>query len=235
MSTAASGLRELHQMHIRLRQVQDDLQRGPKQVEARKQFTQRKLAELEAQKEHLTTLRKAADEKSLQLKTNESKIADLKLKLNTANSNKEFDIFKGQIDADTMANSVLEDEILELLEKIDQAQVACGQLKQTNESAKSEENRVSDEVAAAEPSLKQQLALLEAAISEAVRMLPADVAVVYRRLIHAHGSGALAPVENNACGACHVGLSPQSRVELNSGKIIFCKPCGRLLYLPEGD
>ena len=220
MSTTASGLRELHQLHIKLRQVQDQLERGPKQINARQQFTQRKQEEFGAKKEYLTTQRMTSDEKSLQLKTNESKIAELNLKLNTASSNREYDIIKGQIDADTMANSVLEDEILDSLEKVDQSQAEVAKLEEECAKANSEEERVSNEITAAEPGLKSELATLESAIADAARTLLA---------------GALAPVQNGACGACYVDLSPQSRVELNSGKVIFCRPCGRLLYLPEGE
>ena len=64
----------------------------------------------------------AADQKQLQLKAGEEKIKDLKRKLNAAASNREYQILKEQIAADEMANSVLEDEILEALEKIDQFQ-----------------------------------------------------------------------------------------------------------------
>ncbi len=235
MSTAASGLRELHQLHIQLRDVNEKLARGPKQIKARELFVQRKQAELETQKEKLITQKKAADERSLQLKTNEAKIAELRGKLNTASSNREFDIINGQIAADTMANSVLEDEILECLEKVDQAQVEHGKLGEEVQAALAQVERLSKETADAEPGLREEAASLGAAIAEAEKGLPGDVAVVYRRLLNAHGSGALAAVVNGACSECNVGLSPQSRVELNSGKITFCRPCGRLLYLPEGE
>ena len=230
MSTAASGLRELHQLHIKSRQVQESLVRGPNQIKARRQFAERKQADLDAQKEHLTSLKMLVDQKNLQLKTNENKIADLKLKLNTASSNREFDVLKGQIEADTMANSVLEDEILECLDKIDTAQVATGKLNEETEAAGAEERRIAQEVTSAEPGLRQESESLAASIAESESTLPGEVAVVYRRLVQAHGSGALAPVEGGACTECFVGLSPQSCVELNAGKILFCRHCGRLLY-----
>jgi len=233
MSTVAGDLRELHQLHIRLREVQQELERGPKQIRARQQFTQRKQQNLEAQSETLTACKKAADQKSLQLKSNESRIADLKLKLNSASSNREYDILKGQIEADTMANSVLEDEILEALEKVDSTQQVIRQLEQEHQAAKQAEEGVLEAVTAAEPGLRQEAQELAASISEAEKTLPGDIAVDYRRLVKTHGAAALAPVENGACTECYVGLSPQSRVELNSGKILFCKNCGRLLYQPE--
>lgn len=232
MSTAAGDLRELHHLHVRLQQVQQDLERGPKQIKAREQYSEKKRSALEAQREEMLKYKKVSDQKSLELRMNESKISELTLKLNAASSNREFDILKGQIDADSMANSVLEDEILECLEKVDQAELAIQQLGQEHSVAQEAERRVAEEVSVAEPALRQEIEILEASISEGERTLPGEVAEVYRRLVKSHGAAALAPVENDACSACYVGLSHQSRVELNSGKILFCKNCDRLLYLP---
>ena len=49
----------------------------------------------------------------------EDRIEDLKAKLNTAASNREYDTLKEQIAADQQANAVLSDEILEGLEQLD--------------------------------------------------------------------------------------------------------------------
>ena len=235
MSTAAGGLKELHRLHIRLQQVNETLERGPRQIRARQQFVERKQSDLEEYKAQFKQLRMAVDQKSLQLKTNENKIVELKAKLNMASSNREFEIFKTQIDADTMANSVLEDEILESLDKIDQMQVATGKCQQEVEAAMSEESRITDEVAAAEPGLREETAELESALQAAEHILSGSVAEAYRRLVQAHGAGALASVENKACTACHAILSPNPLVEVNTGKIILCRSCGRLLYLASDD
>lgn len=235
MNTTAGGLKELHRLHLRFKQVQDKLDRGPKQIKARQQITARKEAERAAQKERLTTLKKTADQRSLQMKTNENKIADLKVKLNTASSNREFDIIKSQIDADTMANSVLEDEILEILEKVDQAQIALAELDRQCAEALADEKRFAEQIAAKEPELQGEAQELQAAIKEAESTLPSSIMVDYRRLVQAHGASALAAVENGVCTECNVGLSPQLRVELNTGQIVFCRSCGRLLYPADND
>ncbi len=231
--TAGGHLRELHRLHLRLREVQDELARGPRRLQAQRQFTERKRSELDETRQRLLEVRKTADAKSLQLRTNEAKIAELKLKLNTASSNREYDIIRGQIEADTMANSVLEDEILEALEKADQLQAEVARLEQEVAQAEAEEKRVAQEVGEREPSLKQEAERLETSIRSAEADLPGNIRELYHRLVQARGSDALAPVENDACSACYVALSPQKRVELKAGQVIFCQSCGRLLYRPE--
>ena len=100
--TGGQNLKDLHDLYLRLRETQDAVERGPRQVKARQQIVQQKQADLEALKQKQKSLKMAADQKALQLKSNEAKIIDLKSKLNQASSNKEFDILKNQVAADTM-------------------------------------------------------------------------------------------------------------------------------------
>ena len=74
-------------------------------------------------------MRMSSDEKELQLKEREGRIQDVRLKLNSATNNKEYQAFIEQIAADDQANSVLSDEILELLDKVsdEQAKVATAE------------------------------------------------------------------------------------------------------------
>lgn len=233
MSSAASGLQKLHRLHLRRREFQERLERGPAQIEARRRFTATKQEELKALGDQLLAQKKAADQKNLQLKTNESKIAELRAKLNAAKSNREFDIIKGQIEADTMANSVLEDEILDALDKIDRAKAAVGRLEEVVRLAQDEEKRIEQAVADAEPQLRKEVETLDAAIRDAESAVPGKVLTDYRRLVHAYGADALAPAEKGTCTSCYVDLSPQIRVEVNAGKGVLCHNCGRLLYRVE--
>lgn len=115
----SNGLQILHDLHLKLQAVQDDLEKGPRLIKAKENVLAKKQAELDLAKAKHTDQRKLADQKNLQLKTNEAKLADLNTKLNMASTNREFDILKGQIAADKMANSVLEDEILDCMEQVD--------------------------------------------------------------------------------------------------------------------
>lgn len=221
---------EIHQLHLQLREVQEQMERGPKQLKFRQQATQQKLADLEAQKQKHKALRVAVDQKSLQLKSNEAKIGDLRVKLNQAASNREFDIIRAQIDADTMANSVLEDEILDTLEKVDAAQIAVRQLEEAVAAAKADEARLATETEGTLPGLQSRIAEMQQALTVAEKELPEDFLLSYRRLSQAYGAGALAEVEGNICSSCYVSLPPQLALQIKAGQVLFCKTCGRLLY-----
>ena len=156
MTTAASGLRELHQLHVEHTGVLDALAAGPRQVRARESLTSKKQVEAEAEQQAVTDLKKASDERALQLKTNEMRLIDLRSKLNTASTNQEFDIIRGQIDADIAANGVLEDEILELFERVEGAQERVKEIEAERDAAQQEHDRSVAEVAAVEPGLHEE-------------------------------------------------------------------------------
>jgi predicted nucleic acid-binding Zn-ribbon protein len=233
MSAAGEGLRKLHLLHIELQKVQDQLELGPRQVQARRHHAAKILAEIGTLKEQYKQLRMSTDQKNLQLKSLESKIADLKGKLNTASSNREYEIINSQVDADQMAKSVLEDEILEALEKVDQAQKKVKAAEQELAVAEAETKRVAGESEATAPGLRSRAAELESALKNAESCIPGTVLEHYRRLVQAHGAESLASIENKACTACHAILSPNSLVELNTGKVLMCRSCGRLLYVSK--
>lgn len=231
MNATSGGLWQLHELHKKHKAICEVRDSGPRQVAARQRRAEKKLAEIEQLREQLTQTRKVADEKSLQLKTNEQRILDQQAKLNAASTNREFEIIRAQIDADTMANSVLEDEILEVLERVDGIQQQIAVVQGQHEQAVQEQEEFARQVAAREPELLEKIEALSAEISEVEQMLPTAIRGDYRRLVAARGgAGSLAPVVKNSCGNCHTLLRPQLVVELNVGKFHFCSSCGRLLY-----
>ena len=92
----------------------------------------------------------ALDQKQLQLKSGEGKIGELKVKLNQANTNREYQALRDQIAADEMANSVLADEILEAMEKLDQQKAAIPEVESRVTKAKDELTKAQQQIRAEE-------------------------------------------------------------------------------------
>ncbi len=231
MTSATGGLKELHELHLQVAEVEKQLTAGPRQILVREKLVEKKQAEIAAHKDELTAMQKAADHKNLQFKTNEQDIVALKGKLNQAASNKEFDIIKGQIEATNSSNATLEDEYLEALEAIDSARAEHDELEEQLKAAQANIESMTQEVEAEKPKLEAQLADLKSAISAAETCVPNAMREDYRRMAIAKGSSCLSSVENYACLECYVEVSPQQKVELRSGKPTKCRSCGRLLYM----
>jgi predicted nucleic acid-binding Zn-ribbon protein len=233
MSLTAAALRELHRLHQQLADLRDRLERGPKQVRVRQANVaqaEEKLAQAHAD---VKAARMLADQKQLQLKTGESKIADLKGKLNAAQTNREYQALKEQIAAAEMANSVLADEILEALEKVDQLKLGIHESEETLSKTKEELAKAQQAVATQEETLLGERQRVEANLKEAEEALPADFRDAYYRIVKAKGEHAMAPVEGESCGGCYQNLTTNMITDLMMSRVVFCKVCGRLLYLPE--
>ena len=210
------------------------MERGPKQIKAREANTARLEAELTQAKATAKAARVTADQKQLLLKSGEGKIADLKTKLNQANSNREYQALRDQIAADEMANSVLADEILEALEKIDELATATAAAEQKVAAAKEDLQKARQQIADQHDSLAADLHRLEAEVKEAEAVLPADFRDAYHRVVKSKGADAMAAIENGTCTGCYQQITQNMHNALLMGKIVFCHgSCGRLLYLPE--
>ena len=232
---STSVLRVLHRLQRQLTDLRARLDRGPRQIHAAEANVRRCEKEAAATKEEAKTMRLAADKKQLHLKTNEEKVKDLRNKLNTATSNREYQILRQQIAADEMANSVLADEILEAFEKADDFQKNIAAAEQVLDAAKNKTEAIRAETARAEPTLRADLARIEAELKQHEVTLPDDIHDLYNRIVRHRGEDALAVLEGQYCGGCHQQLPLNHCANVMLGKPVVCKSCGRLLYLPEGE
>ena len=226
-------LRTLHRIHRQLNDLRERLDRGPKQTRATEANVKRREEELVQLREELKTVRKGADQKQLQLKSNEDKIKDLKRKLNTATSNREYQILKEQIAADEMANSVLEDEIIEILEQSDAFQPKIAEQEAALAAAMEKSAAVHAEVQKQQPLIQGDVQRLEGELQRCETELPASVRDVYQRMVRQKGEDALAEVVDGCCGGCHQQVPINIQAEIRMAHPSFCRTCGRLLYLPE--
>jgi uncharacterized protein len=232
-NAVASVLRTLHRIHRQLTDLRERLDRGPRQIRAAENNVQHREDDAAKAKAEHKSLRMAADHKQLQLKSGEDKVKDLRRKLNAAASNREYQALRDQIAADEMTDSVLTDEILEALEKIDAFQKSVAETDAAVAAARRKTDEIRDEVTAHEPALRADLSKCEAELRAAESALDGDVAELYRRVVRQRGEDALAAVENQCCGGCNQRVPLNLCSQIMLGKPVGCKTCGRLLYLPE--
>jgi predicted nucleic acid-binding Zn-ribbon protein len=233
MSSLTETLRTLHRIHRQVADLQDRLQRGPKQVKGAEALVKKAEADLATSKDVFRTAKMNCDEKHLQLKQRESKLLDVRGKLNAANSNREYQLFKDQIAADEQANSVLSDEILEALERLDVLQTNIKEAETVLVKVREEEVRVRQRINDQQQMLETELGKYTAELVAAEGLLEGDFKENYMRLSKSMGVDSLAPVENETCGGCYQTLTPHIVDQLRLNKPVFCKSCGRLLYIPE--
>ncbi|MGC4006943.1 MAG: hypothetical protein QM811_28975 [Pirellulales bacterium] len=74
---------------------------------------------------------------------------------------------------------------------------------------------------------------VDAELKAAESTLPEEIRDVYQRIVASKGADALAAVDNGSCGGCFQSQTANMLADLAQGKTVFCRSCGRLLYLPE--
>ncbi len=230
---SATLLRKLHRIHRQRADLDGRIARGPRQITAGETFVAKAEADMSSVKEALKKANLISDEKQLQLKSREVQIDQLQTKLNSAASNREFNLLKEQIAADKQANSVLSDEILEAMDEIDGLETKLKDVATEFENQKdAQQNRIA-EVAAKTAELQSELARVNAELEQSEKQIPTEVMVEYRRVIKSKGEDALAPVEDESCGGCYQVLTTQYIDRLRLSVLIRCPNCNAFLYLPE--
>jgi uncharacterized protein len=231
MSVTAGALRELHRIHQLLADLRDRVERGPKQIRAREANVAQLEAALAAARDRAKQMQMAIDRKQLDLKAGEQKVLDLRVKLNAANSNREYQALIEQIAAAEMAGSVLSDEIIEGLDKIDLCAVGVKEAEQQLAVGKQDLEKTRRGIEETASTIRADITRLEAELAAAEQSLPADLKVDYQRVVRSKGADSLAIADDGVCSGCGQQITLNMQNELKLSRLVFCKSCGRLLYL----
>jgi len=232
-NVATEALRTLHRIRRQLNDLEERRQRGPRVASAHQANLERLESELAECRAEAHALRLAADEKQLQLASRETAVKKRQDQLLQASSNVEFQALKDQIAADRQANSVLTDEILEVMEKMDECARKVAQAEAAVQRGRQEAEKAGRELEKQSPLIEADIRRLEAELEEAEAALPGDFRALYSRLMRSRGEDALAPVKGEFCGGCNQHVPVNMINELMLSHPIVCSNCGRLLYLPE--
>jgi predicted nucleic acid-binding Zn-ribbon protein len=230
---SADVLRTIHRIRLQLTDLGSRLRQGPKRIHACEDNVRKQEELLAAAKERMKTMRMASDAKQVQLQGGEDKVAELKVKLNSASSNREYQALLDQIAAIEMTNSVMADEILEAFERIDDFKTTVDQAAAASEVASQQAQATQQEVEKEKPLVETDVQRLQEELRQAERLLPVDVRENYQRVVRAKGEDALAPIQGEICGGCNQRVLLNMLADLQMSKLVFCKTCGRLLYLPQ--
>jgi predicted nucleic acid-binding Zn-ribbon protein len=233
MAANAELLELLHRIHRQLADLREREERGPRQVKAREVNAARLDAELAAAQDAVRQAKVMSDRKQLDLKANEQRIADWRVKLNACSNNKEYQTMIDQIAAAEMAGSVLADEILEGMEKSDQLELAVAEVKTRLEAGKNDFAKFRDAAASEGQSIAADITRLEAELVEAEKRLPAEFRDDYRRVIRGKGAEGMAKMEAGVCEGCGKQVTLNMQNHLLLGKPVYCTACGRLLYTAQ--
>ena len=233
MNVNDSVVRNLHQHLVQIADIKSQIERGPRQVKAAILQVDTVREALQKCKDTIKQKKMDADRKQLQLRELEAKVHDWEGKMNLAKNNREFQVIKEQIAADSQANSVLSDEILEILEEIDSLQIASKGFDEKLKLIEAEKVKTESTVSERLVTLNSELERVQGNLTDLEKQLTADFLVQYKRLVSNRSEDSMAALDDVSCGGCNTGLPPRILDSLRKEQAIVCPSCGRLLYRPE--
>lgn len=189
---------------------------------------------LKALEDGVKALQLKRKEKEGDLETKEGVIKKYQSQLFQVKTNKEYSALEEEIGRVKADNSVLEEDIIKILEQIDveNQKIAKekGFLKQEESSLNEEKKKLSESANQAKgelEGLKKQRAELAAKVDKTMLSK-------YDRLLGSRDAVAVVAVANGACQGCYRVLPPQVINEIKMKQdLIFCEHCARILYIEE--
>lgn len=236
MTATAESIRELHALHQRAKALRDRMDSGPKTLANRRAVLATRQAALEEARKTLKEGRAQVKTRETQLQSLQGKQEDLAAKRNQARKQDEYNALTTQMHHDQKTIERLEFEVLEGMELNDTRAAELATLEAEAKKLADDVEALALDLDAKRAEQQAQFEALQTAIVEAEAVIPADQREQYRRNVKQRGADAMAAAEDGACTGCFVSMPPQMTNELiNGGQLVFCKSCGRILYLAEQD
>ena len=165
------------------------------------------------------------------LEAKEGVIKKYQIQLYQVKTNKEYQSLQKEIETLKADNSVLEEEILQIMEAFDQKKKDLGKQKEGLALAEAElareEIRITHEI----EEIEKEFSVLKEKRQGVVPELDRKLFEKYDRILVGKEGLALVPIEGDSCGGCHIHLPPQviNEVQLQE-RVVICENCSRILY-----
>ncbi|RLS34571.1 MAG: phospholipase [Planctomycetota bacterium] len=231
LAVTTDSVRTLHRLHRQLEDLRGQLTAGPRAIDARTKLLDAASSKLATIQAEVKKAKMVADQKQLQLRSSETRLNDLDAKLNACKTNREYQILQDQIAADKMALKVLEDEILEALERVDSIRLTQPAAEAEVSAAEKVLADIKAKVSAEKAALESEVSRVSGDLERAEAELPPDSRDPYRRSVKSKGADGMAVVDGESCGGCYQQLTGNMVAELSMARVVPCRSCGRLLYM----
>lgn len=201
---------------------------------ANKQADEAHRAVLEKIKQKLHDMQKEVDSKELEMKTLDMQEADKKKRLETVANHKEYSSIKGEIDVLKKAQHALEEG---LMQAWNQLETAKKELESGSNQYEQQHQKTQEQIAASTAKIAEVHSQIDALMGERLekeKAVPAEWLEKYA-VMRARVSDPVVQVIDGSCSACFYKIPPQDMQSLARRKLVQCKDCFRLLYLPEAQ
>jgi predicted nucleic acid-binding Zn-ribbon protein len=145
--------------------------------------------------------------------------------------NEEYRALGNEIDHAKEAIVQLEDQQIELMEQMENAQKQVAAAQKDADDAKKLMDGQMKELAIREENLKKELAEMETSRNDLTSGLDESILGRYMRLQKQKGDNIVVGIQHGVCGGCHMKFPMQIVVACQKAlELVTCPNCGRILY-----
>lgn len=206
----------------------------PLELQAAEQRLNDEEGKLKEFEDHLKSFQLEQKKKEGELQTREDQIKKLKGQLMQLKTNREYTTMQHEIDTIVSDNSLMEEVIIGILDRID---VAAEEKKAQESIVKEQRASLVRETTRIEQDLigiDQEIGRLDRDRKIILPEIDTETLSVYERILDIREGLALVAVAGESCGGCDRRLPPQvlNQVYLNAD-LVTCETCNRILYKAE--
>lgn len=234
LKSQINNLVKLQTIDSEIYALKEEKESKPQEIRGLEVSFEEKKQYLAAIEQNLLDIQKEKKEEELELASKEENGKKLKIQLYALKTNKEYQAMLQQIN-DTKADaSVIEDKILELLEKIDKVKIDIERekvrLKEEEKAFTGQKQKVEERIKTIDSRLMQ----LEAQRKQVVPDIDSKIVSQYERILPSRDGLAIVTVKDNSCQGCNMFVPPQviNLIKMYE-RIVTCEVCNRILYIQD--
>ncbi|MCL2390196.1 MAG: C4-type zinc ribbon domain-containing protein [Endomicrobia bacterium] len=223
-------LYNLQEYDIKIAALRNHIAGIPVIISSKQKEIENKKTEIEVKKKDFVDLNSLKKEKEALLDSKEKAIAKNSMELNSVKSNDTYKALLLEIEKAKADKSVVEDEILELMLKIDSESSI---VKNAENDFKNFEQKLKSEITELENSVKkdeESIAGIEKEREEYKHKVSPKILEQYERIREGRDGQGIVLVDGESCGGCSMVLRPQLINQAHKcNELVFCDNCSRIL------
>jgi predicted nucleic acid-binding Zn-ribbon protein len=231
--SVTSALRECHRLRLHLRNLQAEIDRGPRILQEHQDELDAARREHQAHHDAIKALRLKQRDDEGTLKQTDARLAKLEEQLTGISVQKEYAAKELEIAHAKEKKGELEDAILAAITGLEGKTAAVPAVEEKWKAAQDEFKRAEGEAAERLERLRADLEASRADLAKAEATIPPDAKSTYDQIVRTKGPDAFAAAKNRVCQGCRTSMTEVQFNELRRGAFRTCITCGRMQYPAE--
>ena len=222
---------ELQEMDTEIFAKKKALEAIPVRLKEMDDLLESKAGTVKVLEDEIKSLQVKHKEKEVDLETKEGTIKKHETQLFQVKTNQEYTALQKEIASIKADCSLLEEDIIGFLDRIEETQKRLAKEKEVLAGEKSKIDEEKKKMDEEKKKMESGLGELTKKREEFSAGIDKKYLSRYERILHNRDGLAMVPIEGDACGGCNMNLPPQVINEARKKKeLVICGNCARILY-----